>query len=107
MDVRVTIRDLNQKDELRAYVEEKLDAALSRFDERIRKAAVRLEDVSGGDHSGADKLCRIDVTLKPHGQVIIEEVGDEILAAFEVAVDRLRAALGREVGKSKRGVGRG
>ncbi len=106
MDMRITIRDLPGKDELRAYAQERLESALSRFEERIRKVAVRLEDVSG-DRSGADKLSRIHLTLKPNGEVIIEEVGDQIHAAFSLALDRLKAAMGRQVGKKKRGVGRG
>lgn len=107
MDMRITIRELPGKDELRAYAQERLDSALSRFEERIRKVAVWLEDVSGGDRSGADKLARIQLALKPNGEVIIEEVGDKIHAAFSLALDRLKAAMGRQVGKTKRGVGRG
>ncbi len=107
MDIFVTIRKLDDKDGLRTFAEEKLRTALARFDERIREVAIRLEDLSGPTHKGADKRCRIDVQMKPAGQVLIDEVGDEIRPAIALAVDRLKAAIGREAGRRKRGVGQG
>ena len=107
MDIRITVRKLDDKDGVRAYAEARLASALERFEDRVKDVAVRLEDLTGPTHHGADKRCRIDVALKPAGQVLIDEVGDEIRAAIALAIDRLRAAISREAGKRKRGVGRG
>jgi hypothetical protein len=45
--------------------------------------------------------------MKPAGQVLIDEVRDEMHASIALAVDRMKAAISRESGKRKRGVGRG
>lgn len=107
MNIRITVRKLSNADALRAYADARLDVALARFEDRVREVAVRLEDLSGPNHRGADQRCRIDVTLKPAGKVLIDEVGDDMHASIALAVDRLKAAISREAGKRKRGVGRG
>lgn len=107
MELRITIRDLPERDELRALAEERATAALRRFDARIARVALRLEDLSGPGRVGDDKLCRVDVTLSPAGRVLIEERGASPAVALAAALDRLKAALSRTTGRMKRGVGAG
>jgi ribosomal subunit interface protein len=102
----IVIRHVAQPDELRAFAEEKLRSALERFEERVLHAAMRLEDVTGPDKGGVDKLCNIEVRLRS-GEVRIKESGEEFYATIDIAIDRLRAALSRETAKAKRGIGEG
>ena len=75
---------------------------------RIQAVTVRLEDVTGPRKAGVDKRCCLDVKLKaPAGQLLIDELGDDIGATFQLALDRLKAAISRKAAKAKRGVGRG
>ena len=62
--MKLSIVDRNRmlSGELRRLLERRLSFALSRFDSRIRKTTVVLEDVNG-PRGGMDKSCRIAVVL--------------------------------------------
>lgn len=107
MDIRVVVRGHADKSDLRTHAEERLTSAVERFTDRIRHVSVQLADESGPNHHGGDQRCKIDVQLKPSGEILIDEVGDDIHASIALAVDRLKSALSRETGKQKRGVGGG
>lgn len=106
MDIKAFVRGVDEPTQLRQLAEEKLRAALDRFEDRVLAASIRVEDETGPQKSGVDKLCHIEVTLRT-GDVRIKEHGDDVLATIDVAVDRLRTALSREIGRAKRGVGEG
>jgi len=107
MDLRVTIKGIEGRSRLRNQAEARTAATLSRFQGRILNARVLLEDVTGPRKHAVDKRCRIDVRLKHGVELTINEVRTDILASLAVALDRLKAAIGRKVGKAKRGVGAG
>jgi ribosome-associated translation inhibitor RaiA len=52
-----------------------------------------------------DKRCRIDVRLKRGAELTVNEIRSDIFASLAVALDRLKAVIGRKVGKAKRGIG--
>jgi ribosome-associated translation inhibitor RaiA len=108
MQIRTFVKGMDNKSTLRDWVEDKLESALDRFDDRIQAITVRLEDLTGPRKSGQDKRCSLNVKLKaPIGQLVIDERGDDIGATFQLALDRLKAAISRKAGKAKRGVGGG
>ena len=107
MNPRVAIKGIDDKSALRSQVEERVAATLDRFQDRIRNVMVLLEDVTGPHKQVVDKRCRIDVHLKRGGELTIDELGADLHTALASALDRLKAAISRKVGKSKRGVGAG
>jgi len=106
MMTRVYVRGVEDSAGLRELAERKLAQALDRFEDRILKVTMRLEDVTGPGKGGIDKQCSVEVKLRT-GEVRIKEQGEDFQATIDVALDRLRAALSREVGRAKRGVGEG
>lgn len=106
MDINVVVRGVEQPTRLREFAEEKLVRVLTRFDERILSVSVRLEDETGPGKHGVDKKCSIEVRLRT-GEVRIKEQGDDFEATINTAIDRLKAAISREVAKAKRGIGEG
>lgn len=106
MDIKVVIRGVDEAGQLRDYAEERLGHALERFEHQVLSATMRLEDETGPEKHGVDKHCNVDVRLRT-GEVVIKEQGEDFLAVVNVAMDRLRAVLGREVAKAKRGIGEG
>ena len=64
MNLRIAIKGIDDKAELRGQAEERVAATLDRFQDRIRNACVLLEDVTGPHKQVVDKRCRIDVRLK-------------------------------------------
>ncbi|HEY6909131.1 MAG TPA: HPF/RaiA family ribosome-associated protein [Myxococcales bacterium] len=81
---------------VRAYVERRLQFSLGRFSKRVDRAVVHLEDVNG-PRGGEDKLCRIEVRLRPTGNVLVEESGSLVLAAVAGAAERVGRAVSRAV----------
>lgn len=106
MDLQVVIRGVDDPNQLRNFAEEKLAATLERFEHAIQSAILRLEDVTGPEKHGVDKECHVEVKLK-RGEVRIKELGEEFFAVIDIAMDRLKAAMSREVAKAKHGVGEG
>lgn len=107
MDMRIFVKGVRNKDELRELAEERVGRGLERFLKRIQGVSVRVEDETGPRKKGVDKVCAIEVDLRHGGQVRVREVGDDLRAVIDLALSRVKAALGREVSKRKRGVGEG
>ncbi len=106
MDIQLIVRGVPEDGELRAFFEERFDRVVSRFEDRIQNAVVRLEDVTGPEKHGVDKLCSIELKLKT-GEIRIKEQGEEFHPTISKALDRVRAALSREVSRAKHGIGEG
>ena len=105
-DLKIVIRGVEDAGGLRDFAQDKLLESLERFEDRVVGATVRLDDVTGPEKGGVDKVCSIDVKLRT-GEVHIKEEGDDFHATIDVAIDRLRTALSREVSRAKRGIGQG
>jgi ribosome-associated translation inhibitor RaiA len=107
MNVRVAIKGIDDSSALRSQAEKRVAATLDRFQDRIGHTRVLLEDVTGPHKQVIDKRCRIDVRLKRGGELTIDQIGKDIFGSLVVALDRLNAAISRQAGKAKRGVGAG
>ena len=106
MDMQIIIRGVDDTADLRDFALEKLRHGVDRFQDSILNATMRLEDVTGPEKGGVDKLCSIEVKLRT-GEVRIKEQGDDFHATIDTALDRMKAALSRKTGKAKRGIGEG
>ncbi|QOJ14426.1 MAG: HPF/RaiA family ribosome-associated protein [Planctomycetia bacterium] len=106
MDFNVFVRGVDNPAVVREMAEGRIAAGLQRFESRVRRATVRLEDETGPNQHGIDKVCSIELLLDS-GDVRIREVGSDFSSVIDVAVDRMRAALGRQVSRDKRGIGEG
>ncbi len=107
MNPRITVRGIEHSVRLRELAAIRISSALQRFAGRVQGVVVLLEDLTGPRKQSVDKHCRIGVRLRPTGVVTIDEVGTDIHVALAAALDRLKCAVGRAVGRRKRGVGAG
>lgn len=108
MTCQVVVRGVENGEgsHLRRFVLSKLERLFERYEQSVLDANVRIEDETGPQKHGVDKICKFDVKLRT-GEVHIKEMGDDFKATINTALDRLRASLSREVAKSKHGVGAG
>ena len=107
MDLQIFIRGVESSGAaLRQLAEEKFSAALARYDAHIHRATIRLEDETGPQKDTIDKVCAVEISTRA-GDVHIREVAEDFAAAIEIALDRTRTALSRQVGREKRGIGGG
>lgn len=81
---------------MRVHVERKLAFALDRFRERVGRVTVRFGDVNG-PKGGADKACRMDVTLTPGGTVRVADVDPDLYVAIDRAAHRVNRSVARRL----------
>lgn len=85
---------------LKPQIEERLNVALQRFQERVGRVSVSLTDCNG-PRGGVDKQCRIVAAVRPFGQLVVEGRGENIPAAFETTSNRLKQVVRRLIGKRR------
>ena len=85
-------------DALREYVERKLKLALDRFDHRLDRVQVHLEDVNG-PRGGLDKHCRLHVVGRPSWRIHVEGAGVTFYDAIDAAAARARRSIGQLLGR--------
>ncbi len=107
MDIQVVVRGVDDGAKgLRQLSEEKITAALDRFESDVISVRIRVEDETGPAKNGVDKWCSVDVKTRT-GEVVIKEQADQFEAAIHAAADRLRQTMSRERAKLKHGIGEG
>ena len=80
---------------LRAYIERRLDDALSRFADRLGTVKVRIPNVNR-PRSGVYKSCEIQVQLIPSRIVLKQETRDtNVFASIDYAAERISRSFTR------------
>jgi putative sigma-54 modulation protein len=74
------------------HAERRLQFALTRATDRIKRVVVRLGD-SNGPRGGEDKFCRVQVVLAHAPPVLIEDAGADLFSV----IDRVSERAGRNV----------
>ena len=100
MQIELRTKGVRVGPELRAAVERRLGFALDRFEQRIVRVVVRVEDLNG-PRGGEDKLCRIDVHLRGSGTLRVRARADAVVPAVHMAADRAGHALARWVQRER------
>jgi ribosomal subunit interface protein len=93
MKIRLTASNVALTDRLRVHVRRRVALALGRFGERIDKVSVRFTGTEGG-RGPSQKLCRIEVELRPR-PVSVEDADADPFAAADGATDRLSRSVAR------------
>ena len=98
MDITIQARRVTLPVAAKEALQDRLHAALDRFDSLIRRGVMALEDING-PRGGRDKQCRLLLSTSFGGEVIIEERADQLQTAAMRAIDRAAATVRRLVGK--------
>jgi ribosome-associated translation inhibitor RaiA len=98
--MRLDVRGQTLTPALLDHVERRLGFALSRFGHRIRRVAVRLGGLSG-PRGGADQRCRVVVTLRPSGTVVVEDTAPDVSTAIDRGADRAQRAVARATARAR------
>jgi putative sigma-54 modulation protein len=81
---------------MREQILEHLDAAFRRLSRRIRAVTICLADTNG-PRGGVDKNCQIAVQLHRGGTVRIDHTDADLIAAIDLATDRVTHAVVRNL----------
>jgi putative sigma-54 modulation protein len=93
MKIQVRTREVELSEGVRAHLDRRLGLALGRFGERIGKVSVRFTNADART-GGADKRCRIDVSLQPR-TVTVEDADVDLFIAVDRAADRVSRSVAR------------
>ena len=100
MKIDVRFRGLEPSDALREHAVRRAHFHLSRFGQEISSVVVRIGDVNG-PRGGVDKRCQITVRGPRIGASTLDELGTDVGAALDVALDRTARAVGRELERTR------
>ena len=92
MKIEVRARGIDVSDEMRTYIVRRLRFSLGRFDDHVKVATLRLEDLNG-PRGGVDKRCSLELSGKQIGSCFVEVRDSD----FRAAVGRAARAAGRTV----------
>ncbi len=108
MQIQVnTDRHTEGSSQLTTRVEETLEAALSRFSERITRVEVQLSDENGSQKSGSsDKRCVLEARLTGMQPIKVSADGPSHELALAGAAKNLAKLLGRTLEKADNNKGR-
>jgi ribosomal subunit interface protein len=81
---------------LRAHVEQRLQFALNRFQDRLTWVAVRLSDVNG-PKGGVDKLCQLQLCVHGLPDIIVKDTEADLYVAVDRAAERAGRMLQRHL----------
>lgn len=102
MEYDIQTFDFPATDALTGYARRRLDFGLGRHADRITRVAVRLGD-ENGPRGGADKYCRLQVSLVDAPQVVIRDSGADLYAVIDRASDRAARAVAKQLERNRFG----
>lgn len=100
MKIHVRSKHLAVDETVRSYVERRLEFSLGRLATRILRATVQIVDLNG-PRGGEDKVCRVEVRLRPTGTVFVEERDADLYAALDRGADRAGRSVARALKRER------
>ncbi len=94
MLIDVTLRKVTLNEQQHAWIERRIRFALGRFVSRIRRVSVILSDINGA-RGGVDKECRLQISLHPHGEVVVADVDTSFEGAAANVTERAARTVAR------------
>jgi len=94
MKINIQARNVEISESFRAHVTRRLQFALGRFGRRIQRVAVKFGDTNGL-RGGLDKLCCVDVYLRPSKRLRIEDLDSDLFAVIDRAAERTARTVAR------------
>jgi ribosome-associated translation inhibitor RaiA len=94
-----TDNNLAGTEDLALRVDAELRQSLQRFEDRLTRVEVHLNDSNGADKAGDDKRCMLEARLRGHQPVSVTHHAPSIDLAVSGASQKLARAIDRMVGK--------
>ncbi len=94
-----TDRHFTGSEALKDRVAGDIEGALSRFDDRLTRIEVHLNDVNGAKSGDRDIRCMLEARLKGHDPVAVSHAAELLDLALAGAIDKLVTAIDRRVGR--------
>ena len=100
MKIILRSNQLHLDSSVREQIEHRIHAALDRFAERLTRITVYIVDLNGPE-GGVDKSCRIELRLRHHEDIFVEETNADYYSAVDQAIERAQQVLIRILERSR------
>lgn len=100
MKITIRARHLELGRELGDQLQRRLDFALGHLATSIRAVDVMIVDTNG-PKGGDDKQCRIRVRELSSSEIVITQVGADVMATVSVAAERAGRAVARSLARRR------
>lgn len=98
MQIEIQARNFALTEALAAYIERRINFALSSRYDQIKRIRVKLTDING-PRGGVDKLCQIHITLPRLRDIVIEDTQADLYVAIDRAADRAGRTINRRLAR--------
>ncbi len=89
------------REDVISFVEGVIGSKLGPVSSHITRIEVHITDENGPKHGPEDKRCMVEARLENRQPTAVTHTADNIQSAVTGAVDKMRNALDRELGKLK------
>lgn len=100
MQVEIHAHGFVLTEDLRAHVEQRLQFALNRFQDRVLRVAVHLSDING-PRGGVDQHCHLQLRLHGLPDIVVKDTEADIHVAVDRAAQRAGRTLGRHLRRAR------
>ncbi len=100
MNIEVVTKHVPDEDQIRNYIEDKIDVAFGRIHTRVKQVTVRLQDESAGS-TAFDGSCQIDVLIAPTGHVHVTAHGDSPRNTVMQAIRKMEQAIKNDIDRHR------
>jgi ribosomal subunit interface protein len=101
MKLEIRGRRVEITDTIRAYIERRVNFALDRFAERIRRVRITVRDVNSS-RGGIDKHCQLSLSFTHSSPITLESRDVSIQGAIDRLSSKVRCLIGRHFGRDRR-----
>lgn len=102
MQIQVnTDRNIQGHEDVTRFVEGVVTSKLGAVAAHLTRVEVHLGDESAARKTGDDKRCRVEARPENRAPIAVSHHADTIQSAVTGALDKMRAALDREIGKQR------
>src|SRR5947209_20351484 len=96
MQIQISGRKMKPSNRLREHIQRRLNFALQRFAQHIRKLHVQVRDLNG-PRGGVDKSCQLTIFLMSGATRVLEERAENAYLAIDCLEDKPATSIARQM----------
>ena len=100
MKLELRSHNIELREEVKHYIERRLQFSLHRFERRVAHVTVWISDLNG-HRGGIDKCCRVSARIVPIGEIVLRAISPSIHAAIDNAAGRLKLSVSRHLRRAR------
>ena len=101
MNIEIVTKHVDQEDQIRDYIENKIHVAIDRMHVDVNRISVRLQDESAGS-AAFDGHCQIDLSIAPSGRIHVSARGNSPRDTLMQAIRKMETAVKHDIDRHRR-----